>query len=252
LKTLIPHRIESLLLAALNPSLGWLRCTRGVSLRGAARLHWLKRAGHFAGVTQVVDAGANEGAFARVVTAALPQAAVYCFEPVPATFTRLQRNTAALPKVQLANIALGAARGKVPMFTCAHDEANSLLRGTPTLTDAWSQTAQTGQVDVEVWPLDDFFAGQKATGRLFLKADVQGYELELLKGASETLRRCSLLQLETSLVSLYQNAPTLPQLWEFVVNAGFQFLMVADVLTSKQNQQPVSCDLFFYKPAAPK
>ena len=249
MKALIPHRLESLLLAALNPSLGWLRCTRGVSLRGAARLRWLKKMGHLAGVTQVVDAGANEGAFARSVAAVLPEAAIYCFEPVPATFARLQRNTAALPNVELANVALGPARAQVPMYTCPLDEANSLLRGTRALTDAWNETAPTGQVEVEVWPLDDFLAGKKAPGKFFLKADVQGYELELLKGAAATLRRCALLQLETSLVPLYESAPTLPQLWQFVVDAGFEFLMLGDVLTSRQNRQPVSCDLYFSKPA---
>src|SRR5207244_3629261 len=146
--------------------------------------------------------------------AVLPEATIYCFEPVPATFTRLQRNTAALPNVQLVNVALGAARAKAPMFTCALDQANSFLHRTRTLTEAWSSTATNGQVDVEVRTLDDFFADLTASGNIFLKADVQGYEMELLKGARSTLERCSLLQLERSLVPLYENASTLPQWWE--------------------------------------
>ncbi len=248
MKPAIPHCIESFILASLHPRLGWLRWTEGNDLRVSIRLEQLKKAGYLDGINYVIDAGANEGAFAKVVSAVLPQMPVYCFEPIPATYARLQKTTSRLKAVQPVNLALGSESTTLPMYTCPHDESNSLLPSTRTFIEAWPEVNPNGQVKVGVTRLDDFIAREKLHGRFFLKADVQGYELELLKGGGAALNDCVLLQLECSIVKMYENSPMVPELWDFVGSLGFQFLMLFDVLNSPRTQQPVSCDIFFYKP----
>jgi Methyltransferase FkbM domain len=82
-------------------------------------------------------------------------------------------------------------------------------------------------------------------GNYFLKADVQGYEIELLKGASQSLAQCKLLQLEVSLVPLYEGAPTFADVWNHVGAAGFSLLDVVDLLHSPKDGTVLSCDLIF-------
>jgi FkbM family methyltransferase len=247
----ISHTLESLLIAWRHPSFCWLRWSQGVDLRHATRLKRLKDEGYLDGVTHVIDAGANVGAYAKAMASVLPEATIHCFEPAPATFDKLRQNTARLRNVRAYNLALGAQPATLPMFTCPMDESNSLLKSTAILQDSWAKTRPTGQVQVEVSRLDDLLVREKAQGRLFIKVDVQGYEIELLKGATTALQQCVLLQVEVSLVPLYENAPMLPEVWDYVSRSGLKFLMFDDLLHSSRNQQPVSCDLYFYRPAQP-
>ena len=43
----------------------------------------------------------------------------------------------------------------------------------------------------------------------------------------------------------------MPEVWDYLSRSGLKFLMFDDVLRSSRNQQPVSCDLYFYRPAQP-
>jgi hypothetical protein len=76
---------------------------------------------------------------------------------------------------------------------------------------------------VEMVPLDEL-AGDllPAVGRVWLKLDVQGYELRVLEGASRSLSRIDALELELSLVELYAGQPLFDEVLRFVQEAGFQ------------------------------
>lgn len=61
-------------------------------------------------------------------------------------------------------------------------------------------------------------------GIVFLKIDVQGFEREVLKGASATLARSSIVQLEMSLLPLYEAGPSYRWLVEFMEERGFHLV----------------------------
>jgi hypothetical protein len=56
----------------------------------------------------------------------------------------------------------------------------------------------------------------------FMRLDMQGFELEALKGSLATLRRTSAVQLEVSNVQLYQGAPLYPEVEEWMHHQGFR------------------------------
>jgi hypothetical protein len=58
--------------------------------------------------------------------------------------------------------------------------------------------------------------------RLLLKVDTQGYEEEVLAGADLVLRSVSAMQLELSVVPLYQGAPSLRHILEICERLDFQ------------------------------
>ena len=67
----------------------------------------------------------------------------------------------------------------------------------------------------------DTLAADLPGQNLFLKVDVQGAELEVLKGAPETLKRAGLVQLETAVLSYNEGAPTMLEVLEFMEERGF-------------------------------
>jgi FkbM family methyltransferase len=122
------------------------------------------------------DIGANIG----FVTAELSRLAgakgkVYAFEPSPANFALLRRRLSR-PNVTLVEAAAGATNGEVQLHLSDH--LNVDHRTYPT------QEARR-QIEVRLVTLDDFIQEESLD---FVKLDVQGYELEVLKGMTRLLR----------------------------------------------------------------
>jgi len=69
--------------------------------------------------------------------------------------------------------------------------------------------------------LDRIVAGRKLAGPILLEADVQGYELEVLRGASQTLREVEVILLEVSLLPFNVGAPLFSDVVRFMTERRF-------------------------------
>jgi len=243
----LPHLLESALLAILHPRATYLRVSASLDLRLCVRLENMRRAGLFKEITHVLDAGANVGAFSCACARMIPSAEIISFEPTPLTFKTLVSATKGYSEIKPVNLALGGARSTLPMNVGEFHVANSLLRMNSNHQENWPGSEPSDVVMVSVIPLDEFLEQEKIRGNYLIKADVQRYELELLKGAKESLKRCHLLQLEVSLVALYEGAPSVSELWSYVSAAGFSLFDIVDILYSPINGAALSCDLIFIR-----
>ena len=78
---------------------------------------------------------------------------------------------------------------------------------------------------VEVATLDDLVQPQLSdAAAVFTKMDVQGYELQVLAGGEATLARSTLVQLEMSLLPLYETAPSYREILDFMAQHGFRLV----------------------------
>ena len=59
-----------------------------------------------------------------------------------------------------------------------------------------------------------------------LKIDTQGYDLEVLKGAKETLRIIDFLFIEASTAKVYENQPLLSDIINFVEKENLNGLLI--------------------------
>jgi hypothetical protein len=69
--------------------------------------------------------------------------------------------------------------------------------------------------------IDEVVSSKTAAVPDFLKLDVQGYELEVLKGAQDTLPRVSAVLAEVNLIDIHKGAPLLDELVLFMRDMGF-------------------------------
>lgn len=123
-----------------------------------------------------VDVGGHIGQWSHNM--AKDFAAVQAFEPVPAYAECWRRNLAGVDSAHLHQIALGAASDVV-----------ALRCGTPgSHGDTFVAPSDRAcvAVDVPMLPLDDL----GLSGVDLLKVDCEGYELFVLEGAEQTIRRC--------------------------------------------------------------
>jgi FkbM family methyltransferase len=131
-----------------------------------------------------VDVGANAGIY-TVLAAGAVGAMTIAVEPIPHAFRRLCANIAVNgvhEKVVARNIGLGS-RESTLRFTSNRDTMNKVIQ---------DSTYGGPSIDVPVLSLDSILQGK--TPRL-IKIDVEGWESEVIAGASATLRDRSLLGL---------------------------------------------------------
>jgi FkbM family methyltransferase len=132
----------------------------------------------------VLDIGAHHGYYTLIASKCVGHAGrVIAFEPSPRERIRLQKHVRlnSCRNVRIEPLALGAANAEMDLFLVdgTQDWCNSLK---PPAVDA-----RTSQVRVRVRSLDDFMADANLPGVDFLKLDIEGAELEALKGARKLL-----------------------------------------------------------------
>jgi hypothetical protein len=103
-------------------------------------------------------------------------------------------------------------------------------------------------VKVPVRPLDEFTAGVERVG--VLKLDVQGFEEEVLRGASETLARTSCVLLEVLYESYYEGDAPFDTLHRIMVDKGFRTYAISAPAVSPTGQHLWS-DVAYVRRGAP-
>jgi FkbM family methyltransferase len=128
-----------------------------------------------------LDVGANVGAYALLLgTWMRPGGRVYAFEPSPAAFDGLRRHVemnGLAGVVQPVRAAVSDRPGTAGLAG-AHQQGTSRL----------AQAGEEGTHTVETMTIDDFCAREGIAPTL-IKIDVEGWELEALRGARETIAR---------------------------------------------------------------
>jgi len=210
------------------------------------RMPWLKALG----IRTVLDVGANVGQFASLARAAFPTARIVSFEPLPDCHARLQRRFRNDGRFQAMQIALGSKAETREFQRSSYSPSSSLLQMTDQHRDAFRATAATTPVSVEVRRLDDALDGLSVEDPLLLKLDVQGFELEVLRGAARTLERCSLVLLEASLQkSLYVGEALFADLFGYLGERGFALAGIVGGLRDPRDGRPLQVDALFERPA---
>jgi FkbM family methyltransferase len=134
----------------------------------------------------VLDVGANAGLFSHMVFCINPLAEIIAFEPLPVMVERINasklRNKMNL---QCVSKAVGRAPGTATL------ESPHGYDGTSRICTSGQPTGQTFQV--EVTTLDQELKGRSV---LLMKIDVEGFEEEVIAGASGTLSRTKFLIIE--------------------------------------------------------
>ncbi len=142
-------------------------------------------------------------------------------EPLSGPFARLQENFADRQDVTLVQAALGASPGKAEMYVSDYDESSSLLE--PALHRKFYVAQFEDRETVRVRTLDGVMGQVKRPAEFdAMILDVQGYELEVLKGATRTLRRLRWIKCEVNIAEMFANCAQMPQIDAFLKPLGFR------------------------------
>jgi len=179
-------------------------------------------------IQTVFDVGANRGQFARAAAVCFPGAVVHAFEPLAVCQEQLRQVAAGRPQVQIHPLALGDSTGMVEMFQNDYAPSSSLLPMEERHKELWPHTTGTKKISVSLDTLDNLAARLGAHGPAFLKLDVQGFELHVLRGAANTLRETAVVMSEVLFENLYAGQTDFRALANLLSEHGFRFLEFAE------------------------
>jgi FkbM family methyltransferase len=194
----------------------------------------------------VVDVGANRGQFALVARRCFPEAHIICFEPLAAPAQRFRRVFATQNNIRLHQCALGAENGSAEIHVSAQDDSSSLLPITELQSTTFPGTEECRREEVEVRRLDSVVEPGEIVGPALLKLDVQGYELQALKGCGDLLRCFRYVFAECSFLEFYQGQALGDEVSSFLRVQGFR-LAIEHNLNCDSSGKPITGDFLFFQ-----
>jgi FkbM family methyltransferase len=182
----------------------------------------------------IVDGGAHRGDTIDRFLALYDAPEIHAFEPIPALARDLQYKYATTEGVIIHDKALGSRDGATPFHVVENLVSSSVLEPGPC---AMTYHGTRLQVRNTIWVggvrLDEVLDGRSIH---ILKLDLQGYELEALKGCERLLDSIKVIATEVEFIPLYNGQPLFADIDLFLRNRGFRLLNLYDLYTHPDGQ----------------
>jgi len=170
----------------------------------------------------VIDVGANRGQFALYARERFPNARIYSIEPLSGPRSSIESLFAGDQRVQVLPFAAGAEEGTAVINITHHDDSSSLLPPSKLQTSRFPGTHTETTETVSVRTLDDALGALELQRPALLKIDVQGFELEVLKGATKLLGQVDAVMTECSFVEFYEGQALFDDIYALLTHHGFR------------------------------
>jgi len=171
-------------------------------------------------IATVYDLGANVGTWTALARTIFPGARIEAFEPLPGHADDFALRTRGWPAVNLHRVALGSEPAEAEMDVTSYSDAASLLPLAKASRDYFG-LAPGARVRVPVVRLDDWSVTHQLPPPDLIKLDLQGYELEALRGAAIVLPHVRYVLTEVSFAEFYAGQPLFTDVAEFLSDRGF-------------------------------
>jgi len=169
-------------------------------------------------VQRIVDAGANVGQTALYLRRWFKEADIYCFEPVKRTYRTLKVNTDRYSNIHATNLALSSSSENREIRLYPDSQLASFHLGESDKSVGYSSV---GTQIVKCITLDDYFPDNESID--ILKMDVQGHEIDVLKGAKKQLEngRIHFVIGEAGFRSESRDCTFFPAFHEYLYSRGY-------------------------------
>ena len=203
-----------------------------------------------AGVSTVLDVGANHGQFAKELRAGGYRGRIVSFEPLGAAYAALEEAAREEPLWSCHRLALSDVEGDVELHVAGNAVSSSLLDMEARHLEAAPESRYVGVERVAQTRLDALVDELNLpAGGVYLKIDVQGLESRVIEGARAVLARIVAIESELSLVPLYRDQLLLREMLDLLDDAGYDPVSLESAYADPRNGHVLQVDGIFLRRA---
>ncbi|HEY6100454.1 MAG TPA: FkbM family methyltransferase [Anaeromyxobacter sp.] len=236
-----------------NALLSWIAARRGYDLvRLEPAKHALVRRmalfrAHAVGL--VFDVGANEGGYGAELRRMGFTGDLVSFEPVRAPFAELSRRAKGDGRWKVVNAGIGEASREAVINVAGNKSlSSSLLPMMQRHVEGAPDSAYVGTETIRLESLADAIAAHGSPGaRLYVKLDVQGYERRILEASTAALGGVAGVQLEMSMVPLYEGEALVEDMIALMRRLGFVLSSLEQGYCDERTGQMLQVDGVFFR-----
>jgi FkbM family methyltransferase len=200
-------------------------------------------------IDTVIDVGANDGGYGRLLRRGGYKGRIISFEPLEAEHRAL---SAAAEDDALWSVAprmaLGRENTELDIHVAGNSASSSILPMNRTHEAAEPTSRYVGVQRVAVRRLDEVdLPDVTPQARCLLKIDTQGYEMAVLEGAERLLQRLAGVQLELSLTPLYDGQALYLDLIRWLQERGFELWNVIPGFVDPVSARMLQFDGVFFR-----
>lgn len=171
----------------------------------------------------IIDIGGNVGAYSAAALKNAPGAEIHIFEPATSNVTRLRSRFAADPAVHVIESALSNDAGTATLFSDKDGSglASLIKRDLGHFDIAFDRTEC-----VRTMRFGDYWSDTLDSRPIAIaKMDVEGHEMDVLRGFGDALNACEVIQFEFGGCNI-DSRSYLRDFWKFFEGAGFSLYRV--------------------------
>ena len=203
-------------------------------------------------VNTIFDIGANEGQFGVILRDFGYRGKIISFEPLTQAREELLKISQKDSLWKVApQAAIGDENGEIEIHIAGNSESSSILEMLDSHIEAAPNSKYIGNEKVPLRKLDtlapDFIEKDSV---VFLKIDTQGYEEQVMNGAHDLMKNIVGLQLEISLVPLYEGHSLIDEMLQNLKEKGFELWGVSTVFSDPNTAQLLQIDATFFRTSA--
>ena len=167
----------------------------------------------------ILEAGAQFGEDTEWMSEMWPEGRIYAFEPSPESFISVQNVANKYNNITAIQCALSNKKGEFSFYLAGG--ASSLLKPTESFNNDYFHSDLEHPIIVPVITLDEWAENNNVTHIDFMWLDMEGNELNALKGALNSLKNVKLIYTEVNLQRFWENCVIYDELTAWMNEHGF-------------------------------
>jgi len=196
----------------------------------------------------ILDVGANVGQFAEETFEFGYNKKIISFEPISTTFKTLSTKAQNHNHWETLQLALGNFDGTTEINVSPLSPSSSILPFVKDMVGVLPDLNYTTKEVIQVKKLDSIFKQiTDENSNVFLKIDTQGFEKPILEGSIHSLQKIKMIQLEMSLVEIYEGEITLFDMVSFLEGYGFRLWSMEPTFYHPTSYQLLQLDAIFIR-----
>lgn len=208
---------------------------------GTEHLKFLK---NLENINTILDIGAHHGQFALISKYIFENVKIYSFDPLKSSRDKYNKILEPKDGCFFFNTAIGNKNGFKKINISKKSDSSSILEITNKQIKIFRNTEKIKEEKIKIQKLHNCINEKKLITPCLMKIDVQGYELEVLKGSEKLLENFDYLYIECSFIELYKGQPLYTEIIKWLKSKNFSYVKKFNSLFDR-NKNIIQADFFF-------